>query len=87
MIVVVEFLGTLSTLSGCQKQIFEFDDKATIYTLTHRLKAELFLGKDSFEDINILILVNGREISVLDGHETALKNKDTISLIPVSHGG
>jgi len=34
-----------------------------------------------------LILVNGREISVLNGLETKLKDGDEISLIPVVHGG
>ena len=36
---------------------------------------------------NTLILVNGREISVLEGLETPVKNGDKIVLISVSHGG
>jgi len=36
---------------------------------------------------NALILVNGKEISVLNGLETQLKEDDEITLIPVSHGG
>ena len=36
---------------------------------------------------NALILVNGREISVLNGLETNLKNGDEIVLVPVVHGG
>jgi molybdopterin converting factor small subunit len=34
-----------------------------------------------------LILVNGKEISVLKGLETVLKEGDEILLIPVIHGG
>ncbi len=36
---------------------------------------------------NALILVNGKEISVLNGLETKVKEGDQIVLIPVSHGG
>jgi molybdopterin converting factor small subunit len=36
---------------------------------------------------NALILVNGKEISVLKGLETEVKEGDQIILIPVSHGG
>ncbi len=36
---------------------------------------------------NSLILVNGKEISVLKGLETEVSNGDEIVLLPVSHGG
>ncbi len=36
---------------------------------------------------NALILVNGREISVLQGLETEVNDGDEIVLVPVSHGG
>lgn len=36
---------------------------------------------------NSLILVNGREISVLNGYETKLNEGDEIVFIPVVHGG
>jgi molybdopterin converting factor small subunit len=36
---------------------------------------------------NALILVNGKEISVLEGLQTKLKEGDQIILIPISHGG
>jgi MoaD family protein len=36
---------------------------------------------------NALILVNGKEISVLKGLETEIKDGDEVTLIPVSHGG
>lgn len=36
---------------------------------------------------NALILVNGKEISVLNGLETVVKQGDQIILIPISHGG
>lgn len=36
---------------------------------------------------NALILVNGREIGVLDGLETKLKDGDEVVFVPVVHGG
>ena len=36
---------------------------------------------------NALILVNGKEISVLQGLETEVEDGDEIVLVPVSHGG
>jgi len=36
---------------------------------------------------NALILVNGKEISVLEGLETKVGEDDQIILIPISHGG
>jgi len=36
---------------------------------------------------NAVILVNGKEISVLKGLETEIKSGDKIILIPVTHGG
>ncbi|MEM2202083.1 MAG: MoaD/ThiS family protein [Candidatus Bathyarchaeia archaeon] len=36
---------------------------------------------------NTLIIVNGREISVLKGLETVLNDGDEVVFIPVSHGG
>ena len=36
---------------------------------------------------NALILVNGREISALEGLETLIRDRDEVVLIPVTHGG
>lgn len=36
---------------------------------------------------NAIILVNGKEIGVLKGLETEIKEGDKVTLIPVTHGG
>ena len=36
---------------------------------------------------NVLILLNGKEIGVLKGLETTLKDGDRLTIIPVAHGG
>ena len=37
--------------------------------------------------LNALILVNGRDISVLNGMNTVLKDGDELTVVPVVHGG
>ncbi len=36
---------------------------------------------------NSLVLLNGKEISVLKGLETEIREDDEVTLIPISHGG
>ncbi|MEM2876347.1 MAG: MoaD/ThiS family protein [Candidatus Bathyarchaeia archaeon] len=36
---------------------------------------------------NALILINGKEIGVMNGLETLINDKDEVVVIPVSHGG
>jgi molybdopterin converting factor small subunit len=36
---------------------------------------------------NALILVNGREISVLGGLDTMIEDGDEVTFVPVVHGG
>jgi MoaD family protein len=36
---------------------------------------------------NALIVVNGREVSVLDGVETVVGDGDEVVFVPVTHGG
>lgn len=36
---------------------------------------------------SLLVAVNGAEISTLNGLETVISNGDTVTIIPVVHGG
>ena len=36
---------------------------------------------------NVIVLVNDKDISVLKGLDTKVESNDTVTLIPVSHGG
>lgn len=40
-----------------------------------------------FDTRNILVAINGMDSSVLQGNETSLKAGDTVSIIPIVHGG
>ncbi|MDH5788937.1 MAG: MoaD/ThiS family protein, partial [Candidatus Bathyarchaeota archaeon] len=54
-----------------------------------RPKLKRVLVDPELEDprLNTLILVNGKEINVLDGLETLLKDGDEIVFVPILHGG
>jgi len=87
MIVIVELIGTLRTLAKAERYRVELEEGATISTLMRRLRAELFADKEHVDESNLLIMTNGKEISVLNGLQTGLENNDIVTLIPVSHGG
>ena len=86
MIICVVLIGTLRTLANADSYSVELDEKATISTLMSQLRSD-FANDDLLNETNVLILRNGKEISVLQGVVTELKNNDTVTIIPISHGG
>lgn len=44
-------------------------------------------GSNHLSASNTLVLVNGVEVSALDGDSTELSHDDEVVLIPVIHGG
>jgi molybdopterin synthase sulfur carrier subunit len=94
MLLTIKFLGALRHISGKTQLTLSFQDGASIQTVVETLCQELPTLKHTFSDSelnnarsNSLILVNGREISVLDGYETQLCDGDEIVFVPVVHGG
>jgi molybdopterin synthase sulfur carrier subunit len=93
--VKVRLLGVLRGLSGKGWVPVESWEPTTIIKVIQKL-TETFppefkrvLMDPELEDPrpNALILVNGREISVLRGLETEVNDGDEIVLVPISHGG
>jgi MoaD family protein len=94
MPLTVKFVGALRHLSGKTQFAVNFQDGFSIKKLVQEISRELPKLKHTFSDqelndsrSNSLILVNGREISVLNGYETKLCDGDEIVFIPVVHGG
>jgi len=83
----VEFIGPLRTLAKTRRCTVELEDKTTVSELVKKLRSEMFSGKDFADQSSLLIMVNGKEVSVLKGLQTELKDRDAIKLIPASHGG
>ena len=93
--VKVRLLGVFRGLSGIGQLHIELEKPAVVREVVQKL-VESFppefnrvLIDPELNDPrpNSLILVNGREVGVLEGLETEVKEGDEIVLIPVSHGG
>ena len=91
----VKFLGVFRQFSGRNHVLVKLKEPATvrevIQKLTESFSSEFkrALVDPELEDPrpNALILVNGKEISVLRGLETMVNDGEEIVLVPVSHGG
>jgi molybdopterin synthase sulfur carrier subunit len=94
MEVTVRFVGVFRSISGKRELTIKFRETGTVNTAAMKIIKELpelkrALIDPGLEDPrpNTLILVNGREISVLNGLETVLKDGDEVVFVPVVHGG
>ena len=86
MFVVIKFIGIIHTYYDSKEYRVELEEKATVSILINKLKVEFSKG-ENLDNSNILVLLNGKEINLDNGLQTELRNNDTITLIPVSHGG
>jgi MoaD family protein len=91
----VRLIGVFRELSGKNRFPIELEEPVAVRKVIHKL-AETFSPefKQSLVDAelndprpNALVLVNGKEISVLEGLETEVNKGDEVVIIPVSHGG
>jgi MoaD family protein len=93
MTINVKFVGALRHASGINADAVECEEcsvKDLVQKITRKspeLKRNLIAGELKDPRPNSLILVNGREISVLDGLKTSLKDGDEVVFVPVVHGG
>ncbi len=93
--VEVKFLGVFRQFSGRNRVLVRLEKPSTVKKIIEKL-IEAFSSEfeptfvdPELEDPrpNALVLVNGKEISVLQGLETEVEDGDKIVLVPVSHGG
>jgi molybdopterin synthase sulfur carrier subunit len=94
MTLSIKFIGALRHISGKTQLTINYQEGISLKGLLAKLSQELPELKKTFSDqqfndsrSNSLILVNGREISVLNGLETELSDGDEIVFVPVVHGG
>jgi molybdopterin synthase sulfur carrier subunit len=94
MTLTIKFIGALRYLSGKTQFTISLHECVSLKELVSKLSQEMpqlekAFGDQEFDDSrsNSLILVNGREISVLNGLETKLNDGDEIVFVPVVHGG
>jgi molybdopterin synthase sulfur carrier subunit len=94
MVVTVKFIGALRSASGKSKIAMKMKNSVSIQKLIKEIgqkhpKLENVIIDTELEDSSpkTLILVNGKEISILNGLETMLEDGDDVVFIPVLHGG
>jgi MoaD family protein len=94
MAITVKFIGALRSISGKSKISIRAKDPVSLSEVIKQVieeqpKIKRALIDPELEDPrpNTLILVNGKEISVLKGLDTIVENGDEIILVPVVHGG
>jgi molybdopterin converting factor small subunit len=89
MSITVVFIGWLEHLTA---PVINFETQSlTIDELLHSLPnlmgiTGVFDNKITLASSTI-ILVNDCDINLLDGFQTKLMNGDTVTIVPISHGG
>ena len=94
MVLTIKFIGALRHITGKTQLTINNEKEISLKELLAKMNQETPNLKKIFDDSqagdsasNSLILVNGKEISVLDGLETKLCDGDEIVFVPVVHGG
>ncbi|MCS7125127.1 MAG: MoaD/ThiS family protein [Candidatus Bathyarchaeota archaeon] len=92
--ITVRFVGGLRSTVGKDKIKLNINGERTLRELINMIVERFPETKKTFIDPelgdprpNALIIVNDREISVLNGLETIIKEGDEVIFVPVSHGG
>ncbi len=91
----IKLIGTFRKLSGKNQFPMKLKEPAVVKKVIHKLtetfspefKQALIDPELNDPRPNALILVNGKEISILNGLQTNLNKNDKIIILPVSHGG
>jgi len=94
MVITVKFIGSFRNVSGKGKLTIKSEGiiplRETIKEIVEelpKLKRVLIDAELENPRPNTLILVNGKEISVLNGLDTMLEDEDEVVFVPVVHGG
>ena len=94
MVIKVKFVGALRNIVGVNKKTFDYKNDISLLFLINliikelpSLKKNIVIQQNEEFRLNSLILINGTEISVLNGLETKIKNDDEIVFVPFIHGG
>jgi molybdopterin converting factor small subunit len=92
MKIKVRLFGDVSEAVG-SKHIVELNEHSTILTLTNRIQRETghsrggYLGGFKVGGPDLAIMVNGKNIQLLDGIRTKLCDEDDVVIMPFVVGG
>ncbi len=94
MIIRIKFLGSLQYDFKQQSFTYSIESGTSVHDIVSELikNPQLTELKNFFSESldvkrSLLIFRNDQEISVLDGMKTIVHGDDTLSFIPVIHGG
>ena len=94
MTLTVKFIGAFRHISGKTQLTLEIKEGTSIQEVINLLSQQIPELRGTFCDTdlnephsNSLILVNSKEISILNGFETKLDDGDEVVFVPVVHGG
>jgi molybdopterin synthase sulfur carrier subunit len=92
--VTVKFVGVLHEVFKKKQTRLKFSQSSTVKEVVERLAETSPMARQNVLENEtgqihpaVLILVNGKEISALEGAETRVKDGDDVVFISVSHGG
>jgi molybdopterin converting factor small subunit len=90
----VKFIGSFRTLSDSSKLALTFEEPVKFRDVVKKVAEEFpnlrqMLNYRECKDqkANMLVLVNGKELSVLDGLDTIISDGDELVFVPIIHGG
>lgn len=94
MNVTIRFFGVFRNITGKHKLAIELNDAVLLKEVIKEIAEQMPRLKRALIDPdledprpNTLIMVDGKEISVLNGLETMLEDGDEVVFIPVLHAG
>jgi MoaD family protein len=95
MIINVKFVGALRHIAGKPEMLIDCSAGFSVKDLIQKIVLDIPAIKMHIIDqqtnsvviVNVLVLVNDRELSVLNGVDTPLTDGDEVVFIPVAHGG
>jgi molybdopterin synthase sulfur carrier subunit len=94
VIICVRFVGSLRASTKRSRLNLEFEETVKLKEVVERIIQEQPRLKQALIDpelgdprTNALVLVNGKEISVLEGLDTKVTDGDEVIFVPVVHGG
>lgn len=94
MTLTVKFVGAFRHISGKTQLSLQFKTGTSIQDVINQLGQQIPELRGTFCDAdlneprsNSLILVNSKEIGILNGYETKLNDGDEVVFVPVVHGG
>ena len=94
MVLTIKFIGSFRSLSRKNTLKLKLEESSPIKDVVKmiveklpKLEQALIDPESDSPKTNMLVLVNGKEISVLNRFETLVKDGDEVIFVPIVHGG